>query len=52
VKDSSTVRIHDTINPGCPPALPPLNPSPTNVGDSGKVRMGMFTPPFPANPAK
>jgi hypothetical protein len=31
-----------------PLAFPPLDPLPTSVVDSGKIRMGVWTPPFPA----
>ena len=51
VKEHSTVKIPNNESTTRPLALPPLNLAPITVGDNGKVRMGMFTPLFPATPA-
>jgi hypothetical protein len=52
VKDISAVKIPtpaiQTDAVAGPLAFPPLDPLPTGVVDSGKIRMGVWTPPFPA----
>jgi hypothetical protein len=56
VKDVSTVKIaspkrgHNRTLQIAP--FPPLDPLPASVVDSGKVRIGYYTPPFPAPSAK
>lgn len=43
IRDDASVRTH---------AFPQLDTLPASVVDTGKVRMGFYTPPFPAAPAK
>jgi hypothetical protein len=56
VKRNSAVKIPTSETPADPtirlPAFAPLDSLPASVLDKGKVRLGTYTPMFPALPAK
>lgn len=52
MKDVNTVKVPTPVIEDNGTALPPLRIEPAKVTDDGKIRMGSFSPPFPAPRAK